>query len=328
MKKKWHGLGVRNIGIIAIFGVAVLLAATTGGSARSAEAVENAPLPVFVSIGPQAFFVDRIGGGRVEIDVLLPAGKSPATYTPTPGQMSRLVKARLFFIIGVPFENALIPKIKSTAKNLHIVDTRKGIRLRKMAVAHHHIEGKHKSEDLYTDRYRKDHEKNHHHESKGDDPHIWLSPLLVKRQAKTICQALMEFDPEGEKIYRANFESFSEDLDFLNDKIFQILAPVKGETVFVFHPSFGYFTDAYGLTQMAVQIEGKAPKGKDLSGFIKKAKKERVRVIFVQPQFDRNAAVKIAQAIDGAVIPLDPLARDYLKNLERMADEIAGALKD
>jgi len=93
------------------------------------------------------------------------------------------------------------------------------------------------------------------------------------------------------------------------------------------HPSFGYFADTYGLKQMAVEVEGKRPKGKNLSRFIKQAKKENVRVVFVQPQFDQNAAKKIASAINGAVISLDPLSREYFKNMEEIADKIETSLK-
>jgi zinc transport system substrate-binding protein len=72
---------------------------------------------------------------------------------------------------------------------------------------------------------------------------------------------------------------------------------------------------------------GKAPKGKTLSKIIKLAKQQNARVIFAQPQFDRNAAQKIASAINGRVVTLDPLAYDYLANMDKMAQTITGALK-
>jgi len=96
--------------------------------------------------------------------------------------------------------------------------------------------------------------------------------------------------------------------------------------VFVFHPAFGYFADAYGLQQIPVETMGRSPKGKELSAIIKLAKQENARVIFVQPQFDRQAARKIADAINGAVVSINPLAYDYLNNMEQMANTIADAL--
>ena len=267
-------------------------------------AAENSsmPLSVFVSIPPQAYFVERIGGNRVDVNVLIPSGKNPATYAPTPAQMSKLMRSKVYFRIGVPFENAFTGKIASLSKQVQIVDTREGIRLRKMDGRNHNEEG-------------------------GNDPHTWMSPVLVKIQAKTIYKTLVLLDPEGEVKYRAGLNSFLNDLDELNKKISLALAPVKGRSIFVFHPVFGYFADTYGLKQIAVEMEGKSPKGKNLSKFIKKAKIDGVRVIFVQPQFDSNAASKIASAINGVVVPLDPLNRNYIRNMEEMADKIYQALQ-
>ena len=261
-------------------------------------------LPVFVSIEPQAYFVERIGGARVSVDVLVHPGESPATYAPTPMQISKLAKAKIFFRIGVPFEDVLIKKIRSTMKHLHMIDTRKGIILRHMEGHHHH----------------------HHGDGGGNDPHIWLNPALVKQQAKTMLSALVEQDPEGRAEYTANYELFINDLDALDKRISHMLNPLKGGSILVFHPVFGYFTDAYGLNQIAVEIEGKAPKGRNLTMVIKKARKENNRVIFIQPGFDRTAAQKIADAINGKSVLLDPLARDYINNMESMAEEIAKTL--
>ncbi|MEA2085285.1 MAG: zinc ABC transporter substrate-binding protein [Thermodesulfobacteriota bacterium] len=260
-------------------------------------------LPVFVSIEPQAYFVERIGGSRVSVDVLVHPGENPATYTPTPAQMSKLAKAEIFFRIGVPFENIFMKKIQSTMKHLHIIDTRKGIKLRQMEGRHHHVE------------------------KGGNDPHIWLNPSFVKQQAETMLYALIELDPEGKDEYTANYESFVKDLNALNETIKETLASVKGGNILVFHPVLGYFTDAYGLRQIAIEVEGKAPKGRNLAMLIKKARQEDIRVVFIQPQFDKTAAQKIADAINGKLVLLDPLARDYLNNLESMAGEIAAALQ-
>ena len=73
---------------------------------------------------------------------------------------------------------------------------------------------------------------------------------------------------------------------------------------------------------MAVEIEGKRPKAKELTAFIKKARAERVQVIFVQPQFDQQSAKKIADTLNCAVIAIDPLAQDYCANLSSIAEII------
>jgi len=295
--------------------VVILLSSMIFSGTIDISAHSKKPMQVFVSIAPQITFVKRIGGNRVSVHALVSPGESPSAYAPTPIQITKLSKSKIFFRIGVPFEESLIKRVKNIAGQIQIVDTRKGIVLRKM-------KGMHEDDEAGMQDT-----KSFKHEHVGNDPHIWLSPLLVKIQARTICDALISVDPEGRQIYEANCQSFIEDLEALHQKINQSIAPVKGGTLFVFHPSFGYFADAYGLKQMAVEVEGKRPKGKDLSRFIKQAKKEKVQVVFVQPQFDQNAARKIASAINGAVIPLDPLSREYFKNMEAMADKIAMSLE-
>jgi zinc transport system substrate-binding protein len=295
-------------------------------------------IEVFVSIAPQAYFVQRIGGDRVGVSVLVPPGKSPATYAPASAQMVKLARSLLLFTIGVPFENALIPKIRAMAPGLSIVDTSQGISLRQLDGEKEILDqpnghGKKaltiaNGGDGELEHSGEGREGNdpHDHGVKGNDPHIWMSPLLVKKQAQTICDALIALVPEDEERFRNNLHSFQRDLELLDQKIASVLLPFQGDTIFVFHPVFGYFADAYGLRQLAVERGGKTPKGRDLVSFIQLAKKNSVRVIFVQPQFDQRVALKIASAINGVVVPLDPLAQDYIENLSHMALTIQKAL--
>ena len=286
-------------------------------------------LKVHVSIPPQKYFVERIAGDLALVDVLVKPGKSPATYSPTPAQIKSLSRADLYFRIGVPFENGFLHNIESIAQNIRLVDCRKGIRLRQMQ-AHVHEEKGHGQEDHEAedqdhdgDHHEDDHHEGEDHSHTGKDPHIWMSPKLVKIQARTILETLTAIDPDHQGIYEDNYTAFIQDLDDLDTRLAQTLSPYKGENLFVFHPAFGYFTDAFGMHQIAVETMGKSPKGKDLAAIIKLAKKENVRVIFVQPQFDKHAAGKIASAIKGHVVSIDPLAYDYLANMEAMAKTIA-----
>lgn len=289
-----------------------LLLCAAGAAWAHAETSEPKRIPAFVSILPQKYFVERVGGDRVDVSVLVGPGRSPATYEPTPRQMSDLAAAHVFFRIGVPFEKSLMPKIRSLQDDLVIVDLRKGIELRRLRSEHDH--GDHEAEG------------DHSHESGAPDPHIWLDPVLVKTQAETIRNALSRIDPAHAEIYEKNLKAFQADLDRINARIAEVLAPLKGKTVFVFHPAYGYFTDRYGLKQKAVETGGKEPSAKQLANLIDEAKRSNVKVIFVQPQFDQQNAKTIAKAIGGAVVSLDPLASDYLENLRGMASKIEEAL--
>ncbi|MEN8212548.1 MAG: zinc ABC transporter substrate-binding protein [Thermodesulfobacteriota bacterium] len=268
----------------------------------------DSPIKIHVSILPQKYFVEKIGRDKVQVDVLVKPGKSPATYAPSPAQIKKLDLADIYFKIGVPFENSILHKIKSMNKT-KIINTNQEVVLRDIT-KHRHIE-----------------KSDHNSHAAGKDPHTWMNPLIVKRQSRTIFQTLSEFDPGNREYFKNNYLQFIKDLDKLDKRLHTILNGLKGENIFVFHPFLGYFTDAYGLNQIAIETMGKAPKGKELSRIIKLAKKEGIKKIFVQPQFDRNAANKIASVINGRVISIDPLAYDYLLNMENIAQTIARELK-
>jgi zinc transport system substrate-binding protein len=302
--------------------IAVIFAIAAIAFFRPAAAGEE-KIKVFVSIVPQEYFIGRVGGERVQAQALVKPGSSPATYEPTPRQMVELSQAKLFFRIGVAFENSFLPKIEQTLPNLKIIDTRAGINLREMK-AHHHDEDGEEHEKRNEKDEHAEHEEGHHHE--GTDPHIWLSPRLVKVQTRTMADALIALDPEGKEVYETNYQSFAAELDALDQKLASALASVKGKTFLVFHPAWGYFADAYGLNQEPIEIEGKDPSAQQLARIIDQAKAEDVRVIFVQPQFSQATAKSVASAINGAVVPIDPLARDYVKNLEAVAKTVSAAL--
>ncbi len=356
---------VANIGLLALFLVGVY----------SSAMADPQSISVFVSILPQKYFVERVGGDLVKVAVLVGPGQSPATYEPTPRQMAELSKAKLFFSVGVPFEGTLLPKIESTFKSLTVVDTRKGIKLRTMTEEDDHAGEEHSAppswafflqsddhageehsappswafflqsddhageehshqngtKDMHGKEHKPGHhhdgaaEEGHHHEAGSPDPHIWLDPIFVKTQAKTICDALRKIDPQHADVYAKNLKDFQGDLDRVHAKIAKVLAPLKGKTVFVFHPAYGYFTDRYGLKQVAVETGGREPSAKQLAALIDKAKHANVKVIFVQPQFDKKNAQVVAKAIGGAAVSLDPLSPDYLKNLDQMASRIQSA---
>ena len=286
-------------------------------AAFPAIAQEHPPekLNIVVSILPQAYFVERVGGDRVAVDVLVGPGQSPHTYDPTPRQLEGISHARVYFRIGIDFENGLVPRIEHMFKSVKVVDTRRNVPLRMMTADEAVDDGDHEGHA-------------HHEEAAGEpDPHIWLNPLFVKIQAQTICDTLAEFDPRHAEEYRRNLAAFDADLDRVNKQIAEALAPLKGKAIFVFHPAFGYFADAYGLKQIPVEIDGKEPTGRQLAGLIDRAKAAGVKVIFVQPQFSQKSAGAVAAAIDGAVVPLDDLARDYLKNLEDVVAKVKAALQ-
>jgi len=289
------------IGIFAVSGVLLLIGS---GNAQAGK-----KLAVFVSIAPQKYFVHQIGQERVDVEVMVSPGASPATYEPKPRQMAALSKTPIYFAIGVPFEKNWLKKIAATNPNMRVVHTEHGIQKIPMS-AHRHTTEKHP-------------EKDHQGEP---DPHIWLSPRLVMIQARTIRDALQEIDPAHRSVYEANYKAFIATLEELDDAFRNTFADQQGLQFMVFHPSWGYFARTYGLKQVAVEIEGKDPKPAQLKELIEHAKANDIKIIFVQPQFSSKSAKLVAKEIGGQVAVADPLAQDWLGNLRAVVREFKGAL--
>ncbi|MDY0039402.1 MAG: zinc ABC transporter substrate-binding protein [Desulforhabdus sp.] len=277
-------------------------------------------IAVTVSIQPQKYFVQRVGGDLVDITVMVPAGASPHSYEPKPQQMVALAKSKIYFAMGVNFEQAWLDKLSAASPKMLVAYTAAGIQKRFMARhthSHEESEAEHHGHSESADS-----------EHGGTDPHIWLSPPLVMLQAHNILTGLIQVDPENREIYEVNYRNFIVELVDLDKKIRDLFwRKGKGLKFMVFHPAWGYFADAYGLQQVPVEIEGKEPKARDLRHLIELAGQTGIGVLFVQPQFSARSAQTIADEIGGRVVAADPLAVDWQNNLLHVAEAIAAAAK-
>ncbi len=257
-------------------------------------------LSVFVSVLPLKTIVERIGDGHVRVQAMVQPGQSPHSFEPTPRQVAELAKADLYVRTGMPFEDVWMGRFRAVNPRMRVLDARAGIRLRR-----------HENEE-------------HGH---AMDPHVWTSPLLVKVIAHNIRDTLVELDPPHTRDYEANYAAFIAELSALDRQIHAILQGLPSRSFMVFHPAWGYFAETYGLTQIPVQREGKEPGAKALAALVDEARREGVKVIFVQPQLSSRAAEQLARAIHGRVETIDPLAPDYVENMLRVARLIAEAEK-
>ncbi len=258
-------------------------------------AAAGARLPVAVSVPPQVWLVEEVGGDRVEVFELVRAGDSPATYQPSDAQVTRLLRSKVYFRIGVPFENGRWFEAIRGSRRVRIVDLREGVELRPMDGHAGHAAG-------------------------GQDPHIWLSPSLLAIQARTVGRTLAEVDPEHAPQYRANLARLEAELEALDRELRQTLATLAGKSFFVFHPAWGYFAGAYGLREVAIETAGKEPSDRELTALQRQARQAGAGVVFVQPQISGRTAGAVARAIGGRLETLDPLARDVPENLRRTAE--------
>lgn len=300
--------------------ITAAFAAYAGGK-TDATAAPGKPI-VAVSILPQRYFLERIGGNRVAAIVLVGPGQSPHSYEPTPSQMASLSKARAWILSGTDFEIGLRPKIEAQLPALAIVDGTKGVTFRELQEGEMEHEGEHDDEHGEAS-----------HDGEADvhgtniDRHTWLGYEASRIIAGNIRDALVAVDPEGRAAYDANLASLISDIDATFTDLKAALSPLSGKSVMVFHPSFGYFFDTFGIRQAPVETGGKEPSARALTELIARAKAERVPAIFVQAQFPVAAAKTVAAEAGARVVMLDPLAPDWLENIRKMGDALKSAYK-
>lgn len=309
MKKK-----IFLVSLVLVFVASALILSgcsknTSSGNVLETDQVEK--IKVMVSVLPQVDFVERIGGDKVEVKEMIAPGFSPATYDPSPLQLRYLQDADIYFRIGkIAFELSQMEGLEKLNEKMLLIDTSDGVTFRTIESHSHEEDG-----DVHED-------EDFHEEEVGDDPHIWLSPRAVKIQAKNIYEALVAYAPEHTDYFSANYQKFLAELDELDIKLKNTFELMLGETILVYHPAFGYLADDYGFHQEAIEVGGKEPNPAQLKAVIDEAKRDGIKVIFVQSQFSTKSAQAVAQAIDGTVVQIDPLAKDYFANLESMANTI------
>jgi zinc transport system substrate-binding protein len=253
---------------------------------------------IFVSILPQQYFVEKVGSEYVDVHVMVGPGQNPATYEPTPQQMVALANADIYFNIGVPFERAWLDKIRSSNEKLIIIECCKTI--------------SNLTEHSHNDAYH--------------DPHVWTSPKKVILIVKLIEKSLKKINEKNGSNYEKHASEFIDELNELDNIIKSKVAVLKNKKLIVSHPSWSYFADEYGFSQISIEQEGKEIQARSMVRLIELAKEENIRAVFVQSQFNSKAAKIIANEIDAVVLELDPLAFNYIENMNDVVDKIVQGL--
>lgn len=265
-----------------------------------------------VSILPQQTFLQKIGGDKVNIALMVKPGSSPHSYEPKPSQMKDISNADIYFSIGVEFEHTWLNKFTHQNKNMLVSDMAKNIT--KISIVDHH--------------HGHDHDKKEHHEDEHEeeskDPHIWLSPTNVKIIAKNIFNTLSKIDDKNTAYYKQNLNNFLKEINKTDIRIKKILQNTPKHTKFmVFHPSWGYFARDYELEQFAIESGGKNPKPRQIVYLIKEAKEEHVKAIFTAPEFSTKTANQLAKEVGIPVIKTSPLNPLWSDNLIKLATAIS-----
>lgn len=314
MKKNQMIKHNKNIKPFILFTLIALVIAPALGACQTAPTptAENSDQTnITVSIVPLAYFAERIGGDWVNINTMVGPGEEPHTYEPTPEQMKAIANSAIFFSIGVEYEDVWLPRLEETNPEMVIVDTSAGIERIPVptSIAEVGVQPADEGDD---------------HEHEGElDPHVWLSPENGKIIAESMLKGLIEIAPEHEADFRSNADALIADIDALDSQIQETLAGDQTRSFIVFHPAWGYFAKQYNLEQIAVQVGGQDPSASELADLVDIAREQGITVIFVQPSFNSASADALAQEIGGTVAAADPLAEDWLDNLNNVANAFA-----
>lgn len=281
------------------FGLISNLLLFSGCSGQDVAEENNSKLTVAVTIPPQKAFVEAVCGDLADVIILVPPGNSPGNYEPTPQEMASFSQAAVYFTIGVPTEKAnILPKAKDI--EMDIVDLAEVV------------------SKQFPDREF----------SPGNrDPHIWLSPRRAKIMVEAISATMISLDQENAQIYEENTERYLSQLDSVDQAIQAGFEAAKKQTFIVFHPSYGYFAEDYGLEMVSLEQDGKEATAQHLQAMIDLAKKENIKVIFSQAEIDSKQPDAFAEEIGGEKVMLEPLSQDYITNLNVIGKAIAGALQ-
>jgi zinc transport system substrate-binding protein len=290
--------------VIIIF----LTGVNAGCAGRTAEDNDDGRIGIIVSIQPQSEFAERVGGDKVKVTVMIPPGASPHTYEPTPGQMVEVSRAEIYAKVGtgIEFELAWMDKIINTGREMLVIDCSSGI-------------------DLIED--FGDLKNGDEHKDNNPDPHIWLSPGNAAVMAENIYNGLVEIDPENSEYYKKNLDNYKAELEELDKEISRLFSGKENRKIMVYHPTWTYFAEDYGLEQIVIEKEGKEPTAEGIRDLISMAKQYNIKSIFASPEFSTQSAEAIAKEIGAKVILISPLEKDYIENMRNAAQAFAGALE-
>jgi zinc transport system substrate-binding protein len=281
---------LRHAAVLCFSIAAFLVCVTT--PARGAESI-----PVIASLSPLGWLAEQVGGDRVAVRVLIPPGRNPHHFEPTPGDLRGLREARLVLRVGhgsFGFEERLLEPLlrqqetgeQASVVRLDLAAGAAGVPL-------------------------------------GEDPHLWLSPPVLVEMAGRVVEALATVDPAGAAHYRKRGAVLQEKLRVLDARLRKVLSASPCRTFLVDHPAWGSFAAHYSLTQLALEIDGKEPGPASLVRVIREADQARVRLLLVEPGKPGGSTVTVTRTLGAEVQVIDPLMADIPANLERMARLVA-----
>ncbi|MEM9478846.1 MAG: zinc ABC transporter substrate-binding protein [Verrucomicrobiota bacterium] len=252
---------------------------------------------LFASLSPVGGVLEKLTGDLADVQVLVGEGQDPHEFTPTTGQLASLGSAKAIFLSGMPFEIPLGERLKESGADIQVIDLSGG-------------EG---------------------HDSHGEEDgehvgclhsHLWLSPLDLTTMVETAKEQLLKMFPDNEEKLLANIDAYLSELETLHEEIGSKMKPLEGKAFYTYHAAFDAFACAYDLDERPVEVEGKTPTPAELAKFLKDARETGANALIIQPQFDTKSAEDVAKELELKTVSIDPMERDPIDNIRKIAEAI------
>jgi len=252
----------------------------------------HARLLVAVTVPSQAWLVKQIAGEHVDLLTMVPPGHVPESAQPGPRNLVRFQQADIHFTIGHPS---------------FIFETRYINPYREKSVA-----------STWISMYETVEKTMPAHKLQGSDPHLWTSPSIMMASANIVAQTLARLEPENADVFQRNLQSLNEKINNFGEQLRVQLEGRDSDKLLVYHPAWGHFCQDFGLQQLAIEKEGKAPGAGSLSGLFTRLQKNNINFIISSPGADQRIAGMIADQFKINMILVDPMDSDWFKMMLMM----------
>ncbi len=255
----------------------------------------NSKPTIMVTIEPLRYFTETIVQDDYNVVSMVPKGSSPETYDPTPQQLIAFSKSQAYIKIGyIGFEISWMTKLLENSPELKVVDSSVGL-------------------DLI---YGEAHQHGDHFHVGGVEPHTWNSTTNARIIAKNILDGVISLNPIRAEVYKENYKKLLNEINHTEQAINNLLNENKKPKGFmIYHPALSYFARDNKLTQVSIEEDGKEPTPAHLKNLIKTCRELDIDIIFIQPEFDKKNAEVIAKETNSKIIPINPLAYEWSKEL-------------
>jgi zinc transport system substrate-binding protein len=258
---------------------------------------------ITVSIAPFKYFVEQIAINDFTVNIMVPAGADPHTYEPFPGQINKLRKSIGYISNGyLGFEMNWLDRFYETNPAMKRLNLGEGI---DPLSSEHHNEGSH---------------------AEGADPHYWLSPKCALVMASSVKRFLCELNPSQSQKYESNYQLLILKIHEMDNRARELFSDVPSKCFMIYHPNLAYIARDYGLEEIPVEFEGKEPSPSRMKELIDRARKENLRTIFVQIEYDTKNAKAISGETGSKIVLIDPLSENWLKSTTEIIDALHKSL--